>query len=416
MPSADIVFLLPGFLGFERAGNFRNFADRVASALRTRLEARLEREVPVVPMSSLETTTFAARQGQLLQNLSRHLLAHPEIERIHLVGHSVGGVDAYLLTCRDALERGVWSELDPHGLRAKIRSVTSIAAPHGGTCFTEAPRASSVSLRALVDDPRGALASITLINKLFASALHDVGRPSAGSLLREGRKVQHFLEETVRWHDFLPQLAPDAMESLYATVTPIADVQRKSFVTMAGRPKDAGRPGDAFFVELARRTGGNSNGFTRHPSRLRDAIGTLRVALEDPARLIVSAASLPPAHVDAQTNDGLVNSARQLIQPSDSEELAGIVVADHFDVLGYYDRELSLADQPQSGAETQVSGLLHSGSFFRDTEFFALYRRVADVIAEVGREEPVAVSPEPAPEKTKRTRAGSRTPSRRPTA
>jgi hypothetical protein len=125
---------------------------------------------------------------------------------------------------------------------------------------------------------------------------------------------------------------------------------------------------------------------------------------------------LPPAHLDAKTNDGVVNAVRQLIVPNDASELAALVIADHFDVLGYYDRRQSIAEGGED--DVQVSGLLHSGSFFRDTEFFALYRKVADVIADSCREErsareegpaSMATKPQPAPKR-------SRTPSRRPTA
>jgi pimeloyl-ACP methyl ester carboxylesterase len=417
MPSADIVFLLPGFLGFERAGNFGNFADRVCGALRTQLEARLQKPVLVIPLGSLETTTFAARQRGLLESLTRHVLAQPEIERIHLVGHSVGGVDAYLLSCRDALGGGVWSKLDPHGVRARIRSVTSIATPHGGTCLAAAPGAGSLTLRAVVQDPTGALAMVQLVNKMFASAFHDVGpHPSAGSVFREGRKVKHFMAELMRWQGFLHALTPDAMESLYATVTPLPDISRKSFVTMAGRPKNGERAADGFFEELSRRTAGNGNGFTRHGTRVRDAISSLRTAFEDESRLIMSAATLLPAHVDAQTNDGVVNSVRQLITPTDASELAGLVVADHFDVLGYYDRGLSVADSDPRESTAQVSGILHSGSCFRDTEFFALYRKVADTIVDGSAEIQAASEPEPVLEKPARSAKRSRTPSRRPTA
>ncbi len=416
MPSADIVFLLPGFLGFERSGNFGNFADRVCGALRTQLEARLPGQVPVIPLGSLETTSFAARQRGLLESLGRHLLDHPEVQRIHLIGHSVGGIDAFLLSCRDALDGGVWSKLDARGVREKLRSVTSIATPHGGTCLAAAKGAGSFTLRALVDDPSGALHMVKLVNKMLASALHDVGpKRSASGFAREGRKFSHFMAELLRWQGFLHALTPDAMESLYATVVPLPSVQRKSFVVMAGRPRGGERPADGFFEELSRRSAGQGNGFTRHPARIRDALSALRGALEDDARLIMSSETLPPAHLDAQTNDGVVNAVRQLIVPSDQSELAGLVIADHFDVLGYYDRRQSIADGGED--DVQVSGLLHSGSFFRDTEFFTLYRKVADVIVDACQVERAAREEAPA-EATKSQAAPkrSRTPSRRPSA
>jgi hypothetical protein len=421
MPSADIVFLLPGLLGFERAGNFSNFADRTCAALRTQLEARLRSQVPVIPLGSLETTTFAARQKGLLESLTRQLEAHPDAQRVHLVGHSVGGIDAFLLSCRDALGGASWSKIDPRSVRSKLCSVTSIATPHGGTVAATAPGAGPVSLRMLVEEPRAVLSIAKLVNKMFGSALHDVGpQRSAAGFVREGRKLSHAMAELLRWQDFWPALTPDAMESLYATVLPLPGIQRKSFVTMAGRPKHGDRPSDGFFEELSRRTAGEGNGFTRHSTRIRDAMSTLRTVLEEPTRVIVSDETLPPPHIDAQTNDGVVNAVRQLIHPQDGNEVAALVIADHFDVLGYYDRGLSVPGAEVSDATAQVSGLLHSGSFFRDTEFFALYRAVADVIVEAcGQiQAETMVPPAPAPAEAKPARNGkrSRTPSRRPTA
>jgi hypothetical protein len=58
------------------------------------------------------------------------------------------------------------------------------------------------------------------------------------------------------------------------------------------------------------------------------------------------------------------------------------VVADHFDVVGYYDRSVWVTDSEGVDRPHQLmAGLLHSGSSFTDDEFFKLYRRVAHVIA-----------------------------------
>ena len=414
--SADIVFLVPGFLGFERAGNFGNFADRVCSALRTQLEGRLETQVRVVPLGSLPTTSFAARQEELLRALHYHVQASPELERIHLVGHSVGGVDAHLLACEEPLESASWAHIDPHGLVQKLRSVVTLAAPHAGTCLAAAPGAGALSLSAIVDDPSGLKQMVELVNKLLRSAMRDV-RASHGSagLWREYRKVKHFMAELMRWQSFLPALTPDAMEQLYARMEPRSDVVRRSFVTVAGVPRNTTAPAsapDSFFEELARRCSGSGNGFTRHSPRVRDALVQVRAALDDPARTIAGRDTRPPPHLDAQSNDGLVNSARQLMRSDSPDELVAVVLADHFDVLGYYDRGLGVSGPDAD--DVAVSGLLHSGSAFRDTEFFALYRRVADVVAQQCTAPRAAKSASAPPATGKRVT--KRTPSRRPSA
>jgi hypothetical protein len=422
MSSTDIVFLVPGFLGFERTGNFSQFGDRVCSALRAHMEGRLGRQVCVIPLGSLPTTSFAGRQRALLEALGRHVLALGGVERIHLLGHSVGGIDAHLLGCVRPLAAAGWQELDPQALRSKLRTVVSLATPHHGTCLAAAPGAGSLTVGSLFSDPGGAAAMLQLVGKLLGSAWRDVGaqeRPQG--MLREGRKVSHFMAELMRWQGFFHALTPDAMDALYARCEPLESVARRSFVTMAGRALDvagAHAPADDFFRELSRRTSGSGNGFTRHEPAVRGAMLRLRDALAaGPARVVVSEHAKAPLHVDAQTNDGVVNSARQLIDPADERELCGLVVADHFDVLGYYDRRVGVAEPgAQEPAPELVSGLLHSGSCFRDSEFFALYRRVGDAILTQCAEERAAGPLQAANEPERRPRPARRAPSRRPTA
>src|SRR5437867_12522855 len=71
-------------------------------------------------------------------------------------------------------------------------------------------------------------------------------------------------------------------------------------------------------------------------------------------------------------NDGVVNTVRQIVNPGRREEVGGLVVADHGDVLGHYDRQDALI-----GGEPYNAGLFHSGAAFGDDEFFGLYRRGA---------------------------------------
>ena len=75
---------------------------------------------------------------------------------------------------------------------------------------------------------------------------------------------------------------------------------------------------------------------------------------------------------DGPLNDGVVNTARQLLDPAPSEQFGGLVIADHGDVLGHYDRRDALA------AGHTNAGLFHSGAGFGDDEFFSLYQRVTE--------------------------------------
>jgi len=90
--------------------------------------------------------------------------------------------------------------------------------------------------------------------------------------------------------------------------------------------------------------------------------------------VIRSAESNMPA-ISPTLNDGVVNTVRQIVNPGRREEVGGVVVADHADVLGHYDRQDALI-----GGRPYNAGLFHSGAGFRDDEFFGLYRRVAEAI------------------------------------
>jgi hypothetical protein len=107
-----------------------------------------------------------------------------------------------------------------------------------------------------------------------------------------------------------------------------------------------------------------------------DALGS---ACSDPARIIAADPRLVPLRADRALNDGVVNSSRQLIEPLDPKEFVALVVADHFDVVGHYDRALYVTDPKTGKSETkdEMSGLLHSGSRFRDDQFFELIDLVA---------------------------------------
>jgi hypothetical protein len=113
------------------------------------------------------------------------------------------------------------------------------------------------------------------------------------------------------------------------------------------------------------------------------SVAAVERALRDPKRVIAASDDLAPDTADAFINDGVVNSARQLIDPGESSELAAVVIADHFDVVGHYDRTIWVTD-PDSGDERPqdlISGLVHSGSQFRDNEFFRLFEGISACIA-----------------------------------
>ncbi len=381
------VFLVPGLLGFERFASFSYFADRVIAALRAGLEHALDAPVPVVAVPISPTATLRERQRKLVRTLADrlHTLEHGGGPlQLHLVGHSTGGVDANLITCAQPIGGGRWSDVDPRApeLLARIRSVTSIASPHQGACIASDPVARVIGRH----DLRGLPGFAKLFGELILSALSDFeSEEVVFSALRESMKTYGFMRDVVSTWPLLADLQPSFSPTQHEL---LPNVIRRSFVTVAGQavPGAGTRGADMFFRDLSQRATGWDTGVAEEGPLVRASVARLTEALaaDEVEHLLIKADGTElPALLDAGHNDGVVNSARQLIDPSDPDELAGIVVGDHFDVVGYYDRAFWVTDANGRDQPRHVlSGLLHSGSAFRDTEFFELYERVARVIAQ----------------------------------
>jgi pimeloyl-ACP methyl ester carboxylesterase len=384
------VFLVPGLLGFENFSSFRYFGDRVVAALRSGLEARLGSRVPVVALPIAPTASLAERQRHLVRSLADrlHRLEHgKKALKVHLVGHSTGGVDANLLTHARPRGAAAWSEVDSRAgiLRDRIRSVVSIASPLQGTCITRDPVARLLNDR----DPRGVPGLLLMLGSFAASSIKDVELGDfAASSLHELRKTARFVQQISKRWALLDDLEPSKSIDLDGLKK---DVVRRSFVTITGRARlgEANvTPPDGFFRALSERAEGWKTGCAEEGEHVLASVARLKRALtaENVESLLVRSPGIElPDVLDAGHNDGVVNSARQLLNPNDPDELAAIVLADHFDVVGYYDRFIWKADRPgELGEEQQVqvlAGLLHSGCNFRDDQLFELYHRVADVIA-----------------------------------
>lgn len=384
------VFLVPGLLGFESFSSFRYFGDRVVAALRSGLEARSGSRVPVVALPIAPTASLAERQRQLVKSLADrlHLLEHGhKALKVHLIGHSTGGVDANLLTHARPRGAAAWSDLDSRAnvLRDRIRSVISIASPLQGACITRDPIARLLNDR----DPRGLPGLLRMLGLFTASSIKDVELADfAASSVRELGKTAKFVRELSKRWALLDDLDPSNSIDIDGLKK---GVLRRSFVTMSGRAQlgEAGvTPPDSFFRALSERAEGWKTGCAEEGDRVLPTLERLKRALSTSATtpadsLILRAPGVSaPDSLDAGHNDGVVNSARQLLDPNDANELAGIVIADHFDVVGYYDRFMYAANENGEQEQVQVlGGLLHSGSNFRDDQLYELYHRVADVIA-----------------------------------
>jgi pimeloyl-ACP methyl ester carboxylesterase len=423
----DLVFLIPGFLGFENFRDYAYFGDRFATALRASLSQVVRRPVQVVPVPIPPTGSLAQRQLALAKTLverSRALAADAgvQIGTIHLVGHSTGGVDAQLLTMDHGLEGRDWKTgfdgQDVTRVRERLRSVISLASPHQGTCLAADPLAqllASDSLSKFFSRVPGALREEgEALLQLAAALPRLIFDPETRNLLLSvlGSHVAgQFVLDLAHSRALIDDLLPERAVGRYAKAGSSLRLLRRSFVTVAGISPKADRnaiqdaehkamrasqvprapgpgiadsaPPDALFLLLTQLTSGRNTSCFASAPLLPGSLAALQAAAIDPKLLIAREAALLPPLIDAAVNDGVVNSVRQLIDPHDPNELAGLVIADHFDVVGHYDRELFVTDPKTS--ETTLrdtsSGLLHSGSRFRDDQFFQLIERVALAMA-----------------------------------
>ena len=367
MQTPDVVVLVPGFLGFSRFGGFYYFAERVVAVLRGVLEERLGYPVQVVPCTTHPTHALVKRQRHLLDylgNLCAKTLSG--VERIHLVGHSTGGVDAQRLTCTKPLDGRVWNQ-KANAVRRKIKSVVTISAPHYGTCLADS------WLAYWAENPFARWApivhGITLgyhVLRLVPQELPTIQR------VQLARDVIAFLAEVAFHRELIADLRPANMEKLRSTLTPEPGIALTCFVTGTELRARRERPSDSFFTDMYDLTKGDGNASA--------AVDGCRRLLQDlikgqPDLVIRSDQSRMPGAIHVELNDGVVNTIRQVVDPDDRSQVGGFVVADHADVLGHYDRQDSLIEGTPYNA-----GLFHSGAGFGDDEFFKLYRRVAEAI------------------------------------
>ena len=367
MQTPDVVVLVPGFLGFSRFGGFYYFAERVVAVLRGVLEERLGYPVQVVPCTTHPTHALVQRQRHLLDylgNLCAKTLSG--VVRIHLVGHSTGGVDAQFLACTTAIDGRPWGRR-ANAVRRKIRSVVTISAPHYGTCLADS------WLAYCAENPFARWAPIihglTLgyhVLRLVPEELPAIRR------LQLARDVIAFLAEVAFHRELINDLRPANMEKLRSMLTPEPGIALTCFVTGTELRARRGRRSDSFFTDMYELAKGDG--------RASPAVDGCRRLLQDlvtrqPDLVIRSDRSRMPRAMHVELNDGVVNTIRQVVNPDARSQVGGIVVADHADVLGHYDRQDSLIEGNPYNA-----GLFHSGAGFGDDEFFKLYRRVAEAV------------------------------------
>jgi len=370
MQTPDVVVLVPGFLGFTRFGGFYYFADRLIAVLRGLLEEPLGYGVPVIPVTTFPTDSLRKRQKGLLQELEGSCKKLSGVERIHLIGHSTGGVDAQLLACTQPLYGDVWDK-KASIVRKKIKAVVTISAPHYGTGLADSrlARWGENPLR----HPTAILPEIRTLGDLLALIPRDLAA-AAGIELAAPNDVLKFMWQVARSRKLIDDLKPKNMEAVRKRLAPDPDIALTCFVSGTVPRDDRTRPSDPFFRDMYGLTQGSEDvsPVVAKCSRF------LSELVEKHPELVIRSDESKMSTLSPTLNDGVVNTVRQMVNPDQPGEIGGFVVADHADVLGHYDRQDALI-----GGKPYNAGLFHSGAAFGDDEFFKLYRQVVQAILKV---------------------------------
>lgn len=370
----DCIVLVPGLFGFGAFGAGRGGAPRIDYFAEVKKVLSARTGVPQARIRSTEpppTGALAHRVAELVTEIEQVLAAAPDGARVHVVGHSTGGVDARLLA------NPAYHAFTGHGVEderrrrvaARLGHVVTLSAPfHGTPC--------AVKLR---PEFKGLVAALSLWNVLdHGGALAGALGPLVATLLgalqvvaRDGRANAGVVElldrlgvdhatvgEIVKFRDailrddaLLDDLAPGRMEAMNARLAP-DPIAIESYVTASPRPALGDLGGlerRAFYLLLHHATSDASFAPAAFPH----------------GRWLVGAHDHDLVGNAPEASDGVVPASSQTV----SGEAAGIVLADHEDVIGHFD-----------GQENTT--LFKSGSGFTRARFARLW---ADVAARLGR-------------------------------
>lgn len=375
--ASDLIVLIPGFLGYDRFGDFTYFKETVGDALRAGLaDQGLSKGIAVTAVTTDPAGSLESRQASLVTQLSGLLERRPGV-RLHLVGHSTGGLDAELLLRTPLLAPSLQKEADK--VRPAIHSIVAIAAPLAGTSVSDTPIARFFALQSPADFLK-ALGS-KLLYQLPGLLLHlgdslaglvrddSAVAPLLNGLLHGTSSSSTFVLDLILRRSLATDLAPKRVASVLAEAREdpaYAHVHRARFITVARSVPKKTPASELFtlFYDSVRKAAKDDP--------VTHALGAELQLLAEQRKLPVIGQGELPVPIDEKANDGIVNSARQLFAlPAGKQELElarvkALVIADHLDVVGYFE-----------GKNGQASGFLSSGSHFREPELDALYRAVA---------------------------------------
>lgn len=364
VPLGEAVLFVPGFFGFGSFGPagqpLVEYFARVQEVMREVLgrEARFEVHQPP-PTASLET-----RVGSLHHKIVEAL---GRTSRLHLVAHSTGGLDARLFLNPRYRFPGAPAEVDRARLIERIGVLATLSAPFHGTpvagrlllgsgltmpvLYFASILASRGRLRLL-----GQLANLATLGKRLlekeTTPTEQLIAELAGVDAVTAHQIRRFLQEVLRDHSLVGDLAPATMSGLNRTLEGTEFPRIQSFVTVAPPPGVGLSNLLAFAGAPLQRT-------------LYDAAYALSLAPPPTGTRLPEGPWIGPrlGGITETSSDGVVPAWSQTLDG----RAKGIVEGDHLDVIGHY--------------ESAGATFFRSGSRFDDVRFKLLWLRVAHSLA-----------------------------------
>lgn len=366
------VFLVPGFFGFANLGDFTYWGrvvdklDLVLDEQGTPAELRCVRSLP--------TASLRDRTRALLEAIAA--VEPGPADRIHLVGHSTGGLDArLLLTPAVDLETTV----DTERYAALVRSATSVATPHRGapiaSFFTSLAGRRLLQLLSVMT--MAALRGARLPLSMWASTAGLFAVPKAVGLRAESLPAQLYKQVL---SDFTPTRQAEVRALLEEVERDQSLLTQLTVETVDVFNAAAGdRPGVAYGSVVTR---------AREPS-LRSAVSAGLDPVENVQLALYMSLRTLSTGYDFPTPDGdyLTALAALVDAPPSDRDTDGIVPtlsqpwgrciaaarADHLDIIGHF-RDPDDPDHPYDWLATNTG--------FTSGEFDTVWRSVAAFIAD----------------------------------
>jgi hypothetical protein len=374
------IYFSPGMFGFTRLASY-NYFSHVERAVQERFR-KVGQAVETHVSDVLPTASVRRRATRLAELVERTATGDGPI---HLLGHSIGGLDARLVASPSAR---LQHSADPDRWLARLRSVTTMNTPHYGTPLASffatakgqqalyALSAFTIIALSLGERP---LAVASVLMGIVGRGDHALGftlpmlERSVESLLgmvddARGPDVRTYLRAIKDDQGAMLQLSPEAMDLMLAGFEDRPGVSYQSTVSMSPQPsrnawlRTIGHPSQSLSLALFAALHGVTAG---HDERYPCALVLAAPAGDASKGLLANEAMLTRGlgeSPDLEDNDGCVPIRSQLWG---TVVWAGL--GDHLDVLGHY-RD----DTPEQNRELRHHDWLTSGSKFTDASFESL--------------------------------------------